>query len=246
MYFDKLKRVVRNILLAAALLCSPSLASAETYQNLYKIGDVQVPLPPGQWEVAGTGAENDSAFKSIGQVVLVSITDRQLTGIIRIDTPIGHSAMEARFSGFEMFRPCERNDVFFVFKTYNISGGEQNCWTINHFSMGTSGKVSASWAATLDLLKSRGVTIPITMVIATFRMANKTNFETVWYFFNPEIEGISPPKYADWRSSDWHKDRVDGFPDKLAYLTKTKEWAEQWHALIEKGFTEDLPAADAR
>lgn len=242
----KVPRAVTGGLLGSLLVFCPVLAKAETVHDMYELGDVQVPLPPGQWEVSGAGSGTNNSMTSIGQTILISVISGRLTGLISISTPVAHSALEARFSGFKQFRDCERNDVFFVFKDSNFDGGEHNCWVINHFSMGSTGNVRSPWGVTWESLKSQGVAVPINMVVVTFHVANKRKFETVMYYFNPEIEGISPPKYAEWRNSDWHKDRVNAFPDKLAYLTKTKQWAEQWHALMEKGFSLELPATDVQ
>jgi hypothetical protein len=73
-----------------------------------------------------------------------------------------------------------------------------------------------------------------------YRIADSYDFVTVRYFFNPEAKNLAPPVYSDWNSSDWHKDRIQNFPKKLAYFNNTKQWAASWLTEVKAGFNGKL------
>jgi hypothetical protein len=47
----------------------------------------------------------------------------------------------------------------------------------------------------------------------------------------------------DWRSSDWHRDRIAQSPERAAYVAKLKAWGEKQWQLFELGMHNKLPAS---
>jgi len=51
------------------------------------------------------------------------------------------------------------------------------------------------------------------------------------------------PSQLDWRSSDWHRDRIAQSPERAAYVAKLKAWGEKQWQLFELGMHNKLPAS---
>ena len=75
------------------------------------------------------------------------------------------------------------------------------------------------------------------MVYVRFRLANENNFLDIIHMINPDIEGIKPTRRASWKESEWHKDNIVSYPEKLKYIEKLKTWANNKMSDIEAGFS---------
>jgi|TARA_R110000751_G_scaffold22366_2_gene63069 hypothetical protein len=202
-----------------------------TGEYLTANGRVKVPLPEGEWIVAGSGYRRVGYENPIEEVILVQVDDGTVIHYIEIRTDIAASPIGWKKSTF-----CERNDIHYIKKISNVPAGSQDCWGINHFRMTFTGKIPLYMEEARTYIVDHKIRSPLNALAVEYRLADKPHFLDVKYFFNPEADGFEPPKIAEWATSDWHRDRVYMDPKKVAYIKKLKSWGEDWHTKVKAGF----------
>lgn len=235
-----------SVFLAAAALTGcvttqvqPTLKGQAIHGKVFVVAGKMVPLPEGAWVVVGEERRSTNGGSEIAAFALADVGDinRRAKGMIdvRLNTTPG------RYSGWNAQAQCERTDTFVHIKNANYQGSDQNCVLLNHMSLSSNSRTPQYIRDAIDALKKSGTPIPGNSVYSYHHMADRSDFLTVLYHFNPDSDGIAPTKNSGWPESDWHPIRVDQFPQKKAYLEKMKVWATNNHVLFEKGFTGDLP-----
>jgi hypothetical protein len=202
------------------------------YHGTLAIGSIQVPLLAGTWQLAGQGGPSADDAAS-----LVRIENGKLWGILRVWT-----AKRPAANGYPSFASCNRQDVAFLAVAANVDHGTQDCWAVNHYDM-ENARATSTQRHMLDsyaFLDARGIGVPRTMIVGIHRIATTTNFVTIWYQVNPELAGFAAPPTAEWRASDWHRDRIALDPKRTAYIETFKQEHAQYQELLRRGFQHAL------
>ncbi|HLF16985.1 MAG TPA: hypothetical protein VI796_06120 [Candidatus Thermoplasmatota archaeon] len=169
-------------------------------------------------------------------IVLADSTGGTLAGLTVL---LGTGPQVPGGTGYRPFKQCQRKALMAVVVHANEEFGIQDCWTLNHNS-GT-----AAWTAkgTHPLLRAAagalqvaGVPIPETLLSVYYRLADTRGFLNVIYYFNPERDGIKTRPTATWEDSDWHRDYIARYPDKVAYVQRLKAWATTHHRALAESF----------
>ena len=195
----------------------------------------QLPLPPGTWTVVAQVFPSAHGDGSEGTALAEHVNAR-LVGLT-VFTGTGPQARGG--TGYRPFTQCQRTALTVVVVHANEEFGVQNCWTINH-NTGTDAW-SAKGAhplmrAAAGALQVTAVAIPETLLSVYYRLADKQGFLNVLYYFNPEREGIRTRPTATWEESDWHRDYIARYPDKVAYVQRLKAWATAHHQALAESF----------
>jgi len=205
----------------------------------FAIGDVQVPLPDGQWVVAGRGVyaaerSGGSAGPTMAQVALFDVQNGTLRRQIWIRVSLEQG------SRWVKSKECDRKNIFHVQSEELPQVYSYFCWTVNHYRMHFDPKTAGAVSEASKYMQDNSIKFPDTMLAATFYMSVDPMYLEARYYFNPETEGISPSKNPAWDGNDWHVSRIHQFPDKLLYAEKTKAWAADWREKVKKGFHKKL------
>jgi hypothetical protein len=102
------------------------------------------------------------------------------------------------------------------------------------------GSIPTHLLALRDYVEKNDLELPVTMIAVQYLRSGRGRFMSLNYYFNPELEGIAPPERAEWRTSDWHRDRYSHDPKKKAYIEKLIKWGAEWHARVDRGFRGQL------
>lgn len=239
MFYKAMTATVVCGLLAGCVTTPATQTSVRTgaaYQSAIDVGNVQVPLPDGKWLVAGSAVSLNNNRTPIEKLFLVNEDNGVMRGAVIIDT---NRVPESY--GWAYYKQCERKDVHFAKKLANYDGGEQDCYLVNHLSAYFTDQTlkDPRYAQTQDYLIKHGLKNPTHVVSADFRVADRMNFVSARYYFNPEADGL-PPAPGDWSATEWHKDRIQAFPDRKAYVEKIVAWADAWHPKVVAGFRRAL------
>jgi hypothetical protein len=201
--------------------------------------DKSVPLPPGQWiVVAHLLAPNPGGVESL---FLAQPRRDKLsrTVLVQASAPADESAR-----GYRRSAGCARGASLYVKTLSNEELGRQDCWSIDHNpSTQSERETPPIIRAAIGELARRGVKYPPVLISASFRLADRQSFLHAVYSFNPEIDGIAS-KPAPWDESDWHRNAIHRYPEKIAYVEKLRAWAEAWHPAVRDAF-EGIPPAQA-
>ncbi len=195
-----------------------------------------VPLPPGQWiVVAHFPAPGPGGMESL---FLAQVRRDRLSRAVLVEagTPAGESAR-----GFPRSAQCTRAGLLYAKTISNEELGRQDCWTVDHdVATGSERDVRPIVRAAVAELERRGVKYPPVLLSAFFRLADRQSFLHAVYAFNPETDGITS-RPAPWEASEWNRNHIHQYPDKIAYVEKLRAWAEAWHPAVREGFQGGLP-----
>ncbi|MCG8511309.1 MAG: hypothetical protein MI741_18990 [Rhodospirillales bacterium] len=197
---------------------------------------MQIPLPEGEWVLVGLREYSINGPFASG--VLARFDGDTVFQLTSFDVPLSWGP------GYVASKLCERDDVHFTKRKANQAGGNQDCWIVNHWRMTGGGqRLPLQWDQALEYAVENGISVPINMMTVEYRRATSHRMMNVNYFFNPEAEGFPPPKYADWSTSDWHRDRARLDPKRAAYIETIKAWGEAWKVQVDAGFDGKLPTS---
>lgn len=220
--------------------------TGSTYQNVFDLGNgSQLPLPEGTWTLVGNKGITNNTGQYLYQPILADFRNGVVQKIVWATTAIGGKNSPGFTDGYIAFRTCSRTNMHFVKTNLMVENGDQDCWFLNHFVMsGTNDRTPPSIIQSREYFAANKIKIPLTAIYSGHHLANfRLQFLTARYFFNPEVEGFSPPAQAAWSINDWHKDRYFSDPKKVAYIEKIKAWGAQWHQRVKQGFAGKLGGA---
>lgn len=202
------------------------------------VGNQTIPLPPGDWEVAGVYTERNNVGTPILDAILIQRQGDQLAKVVRLRTP---TAIGRGLYGYVISNECGRADVHYM-KADSVGVATQDCRLVNHWRMSQSGNIPRAWRAFEIYSDKSGIRRPLAMIGSVYRLGDNRTFLDASYMLNPEVDGFAPPKQSDWSSSDWHRSNVPQDPKKVAYVNRLIAWTDEWHGTVKAGFEGRLPA----
>jgi len=195
-------------------------------------GRVTVPLPQGEWIVAGADYVRAGKYDNpIEEVMLVQVRNNVAVAAVQIRSSVAYSS-----NGFARSKFCERTNILYLNRVTNVAGKMQDCWGINHYAFKRSDDMAPHMKQAENFIVSRKIEAPVISVGVNFEIADRGYFLEALYLFNPEDGGFGRPKPSEWLASDWHRDRVYMDPDKVAYIDKLKAWGREWYPKVKAGF----------
>src|SRR5262245_2084245 len=190
-----------------------------------------VPLPPGQWVVVAHFPGPDHG--GVESLFLAQFRRDKLSRAILVQARI---QADESATGFPRSALCARPALLYAKTISNEELGRQDCWTIDHnVSMRPERDAQPILGSAIGELDLRGVKYPPVLLSAFFRLADKQRSLDVVYYLNPETDGITS-KSASWDESDWNRNTIQQYPEKIAYVEKLHAWAETWHPAVRDGF----------
>lgn len=189
------------------------------FEEEIAIAGQPVPLPPGKW--MGLAFFRGSPGRLDGDtVVLARFDNNRVAGMVAINAYTD----SINKSGFPAYPPCGRTDYLHIERERNDTFGPQRCWWINHATQPWDEPV---FYAARSILEERHISVPEVFVNVAFRRANMTGFTTAFYYSNPEEASIQS-QVMEWRSSEWHRDRIKNDPKRVAYVKELETWGKSW------------------
>ncbi|MDK9722436.1 MAG: hypothetical protein OEL53_14765 [Rhodospirillales bacterium] len=199
-----------------------------------RIGNAHVALPPGSFTVAVFNESESTGSAAIHSKLhlawLVQTVDGRLNRAILIESNTGNSLVGGWNRNKEI---CDRKDIHHNDSDQNYSIKDTHCWSVNHYVLGRSSSTSKTTTAFYDYTKD--MRRPVAALVNAFYLVKGASFLRALYYLNPEIEGFDPAK-QDWRTNDWHMDRVSGDPKRSAYVASVKAEGEVLSKLYKSGF----------
>ena len=233
----------------AAAIPHPALAQGiapgQTLSGQLVLGGKSVPLPAGQWTVAGLGAGTaDTSFSSrapglIWNVVLFRPTadGRQLDAMIELN--INELSIS---DGWGMASDCSRSDLALSVVRYK-AGWDSSCFFVTHTLFSEKNPTTPAWAQATLLAQQKGWQIPNTAVTAGARASNRRDVIDVRYHFTPAFHKIPEGAIEIWNQSPWLASRLERDQRRLAFARNLTEWIVVTSGHVEAGLKNRLPAS---
>lgn len=143
------------------------------------------------------------------------------------------------YSGYQHSKLLKREDILYVVSNSNRKGEAQDGWAINHIRLSFGNKLSQANKEVYQHIINNKLVMPGNLIQTHHRFTGasiKKKFLTYSIYINPEVNGFAPPRNAEWASSDWDILKINGDPQKVAYIDKFKEEGAVFHKKLKKAF----------
>lgn len=207
------------------------------YVGTFTVAGKSFPLPKGTFTLTGTDITMTSkSGYAVGAFLVRHRRGTVQQGVeIYTNLPLNYESGPAR-NGWATHQGCQRDDMHHRQTFNNVRLGKQDCWWVNHWRMHRTGsRYNEHWQETVKYLKEKDLKAPIEMVAVSYRIANKTDYATLHYFFNPQTASLEGDFYDhwsldSWSESAWHKDNINDSPKRKAFVNSRIAWGEKWHS----------------
>lgn len=239
---------MKRFLLCLALLAPLAAAPADLHlqpvgarvSGEFTLGPSHFYLPEGEWVLAarhtwtGTLQYMLEGPKFAG-VYLLDVRGQQLARAIWVRANI-EPVLGTR-GWVKEEDPCKvRTDVHL-----HLELGDnylnQYCVEINHrvpYLVETKGWTREA----LGWLADNKIPVPRTMIGVEFNRIDRAYQERMHYYFNPELDGFAASSAPNWKTSEWHRDRVAQDPARAAYVQALVKWAGDAAPPVYAGFSD--------
>ncbi len=238
----RLFRVARFSCVALALVL-PIGAVAQPIQvgqvlsGRVSLGAKQVPLPAGEWRVAGYGsiAPGEGVFGAFGAIQNL-IAFRMEDGAVDMLAEISVNALPV-VDGWGLSRDCLRSDIYLTVTQYK-SGFDGSCYFVKRTFAEPADSSHRAWAAAETYAAGRGLRLPAAWITVGFRLFDRQDVIDVRYHFNPEICGLGTARARvndAWKVGELGKDAP-----KLKFVEDLSVWGVHAAPFVEAGLRNRL------
>jgi hypothetical protein len=196
---------------------------------------VTVPMPAGPWTVISKAESANNNSHTVGTLYLAQVLSGKFIGFAIIS-----SNADLERAGWVTLKECGRSDMLYV-ERQSDSFLTESCWWINHIRMAGEGE-SKEYQTIFPYASQNHSEVPLNLIEVGVRIADRSAFLTARWRFNPELDGISPPKSELWARSEFNKLNISNYPDRMKYIDKMRAYGREWYPLARKGFSNKLPA----
>jgi hypothetical protein len=178
--------------LIGACLCAGPAPAAETpapgtaYSGILDLGDAQVPLPDGEWVMAGRGYDmvgdiNDAAYGAIETYVLFRLDGRKVTAFATVQ----HNLIPIE-TGWGVAGECVRTDLP-LRVVFDGDEGHSRCAFAGEIDTGAGAPSPWFWKSALAYAANQNLALPQRWTMAGLRMSDRRDVVDVRYYFSPEL-----------------------------------------------------------
>lgn len=209
--------VAAGIALAAAPQSESLMPDLPVVRGEFAIDGKQIPLPAGDWVLAGRAAHTPDGLNgtdAVTSIGLLRLRDGRAEAavLVQVASP-GASTVWGQAPG------CERTDLPFAKVRYG-SDHDGACAWVATATPGDPAATDPAWIATVEEARRRSWAMPSSWAMAGFRISDPRDAVQVRYAFAAE----PVPPDAAWVETAWN--RIDlGFRNRLSGMaTPIPDW----------------------
>ena len=210
-----------------------SLEPGTEIENVARIGNKQLPLPGGKWEVVLSEADRRGAAKA-GTVFLVRKANGRIVGALGIRTNL-----EAGGGiGWKRPRWCDRSNVHHNGSDNYYNKDDADCWMLIQRVFTNQVLRVDFYNRVKDYLRKHGATS--TLVGNLYWRNDSFDYMRVSHFLDPVAFGFPPERGKRWVESKWHVSALgDGSP-RRRFVDAIKAYGEKFRDAVRYGFRNRL------
>jgi hypothetical protein len=219
-----------------------------TYSGSIDVNGFNLPLPPGKWAILANTRVGTPKAPGTG-LFLAHIEHRYLVGGVRV---FAVRSVDKPGAGFPLIRGCVSGSPRFNYVSMEAATpyDHQGCWTMfNYFTLpmqqwaDRGAKIAPLDRVAAGDLAAKGVTYAQDLMDVQFNRTEKWGAMQADYLLSPDSEGIKSTDVVSFTDSDWYASNISRFPEKVAYVGRLKEWAQDFWPRFKSAFDQGQPAA---
>ena len=210
-----------------------SLEPGTEIENAASIGNKQLPLPAGRWELVMSEADRRGAAKA-GNAFLVRKTNGRIAAYLFVRTTLETG------SGNGWKRPgwCHRSNVHHNGSDNYYNKDDADCWILIHRVFTNKQLRVAFYNRMKDYLRKHEATS--TLVGNMFWRNDSLDYMLVSQFFDPAAYGFPAERGKRWVESKWHVKAVGDGTARRRFVDAVKAHGETYRDAVRDGFRNRL------
>lgn len=206
-----------------------SLKPGAVVENAVRMGDKQVPLPGGKWEVVFTLTDRRN-WGMVGSAYLVRKQEGAVAAFLIVRTNIEGGPG----SGWRRQRLCDRNTVHHNGSDNYYNKEDADCWIVNH-TVFTNRRSKYDFYNRVTAWR-RKHDATATTVGNVFWRNGPYDYLFVSHLVDPAFHGFPRETKTSWLNSRWHANAVaDGTPERR-FVDAVKAFGKKYRAAMREGF----------
>lgn len=230
----------------AMLNAQAGFAPGTKLAHVVPIRSIQVPLPQGDWVVAGDAQYDfhETSFGAYGRmrnIILFRVAGRRVDAVAEINANVLPTG-----DGWGIPGECTRTDLVAAVVRYK-SGWDAACFFISHaLSDDAAGgsRGPAAWPAAATYAARERLVVPRLWLTAGFRVADRSSVVDLRISFDPTARGIARETPRRWKDSAWAGERLATDAPRKALGETVGAWAIAFLGLVESGMRGRLGPQD--
>jgi uncharacterized membrane protein len=206
------------------------------------LGAKQIPLPAGEWVMAGRGNQaftmpSLGAFGAIETAILFRVLDGHIRAVIEINS----NAIPVN-DGWGRTAACKAEQPPFLLITRYSTGWETSCLFVQPTFFGAASPGPKAWEQAREFANQANLAMPETWITAGFRVSDRQDLVDARYHFDPTLMlGFAGASFR--HPADWSADIVDKDPLRRGAVEIVSSWAAGFDAWVERGLRNQIDAA---
>jgi uncharacterized membrane protein len=214
-------------------------AVGDKVSGAFVLGGKQIPLPGGEWIVAGHGTQpfhmaKLGAFGAIETAVLFMTRQDRIVAVLEVNS----NTLQVN-DGWGRTKACAEDARKFLLVLRYKTGWETSCLFVQatKFDSGSTGP--AAWEQARDFARAGKLGMPSMWLTAGFRVSDRQDLVDVRYHFDPALMlgSGAPPLVTE---ADWSTDAVAGDPLRHGAVQMVSAWASGFDSWVESGLRNQL------
>jgi uncharacterized membrane protein len=227
---------------AGAIANAAPLAVGEAVSGHMDLGAKQIPLPAGDWVLAGRGTQLFEmpalgAFGAIETAILFLVRD----GHVRAVLEVNGNALPVN-DGWGRTTACQSDQPRFLLITRYKTGWETSCLFVQATRFGVASPGPKAWEQARSFAKQAKLAMPDNWLTAGFRVSDRQDIIDARYHFDPALMLGSAAKSFE-GAADWSVDAVKDNPLRRSAMETVSSWASGFDAWLERGLRNQIERA---
>lgn len=205
------------------------------------LGSKQIPLPVGEWVVAGLGTQAFTmpalgAFGAIQTAVLLLTRGDRIDAVLEVNTntiPVN--------DGWGRTKACAEGQQFLLVTRYK-TGWETSCAFVEATRFGADSAGPPAWEQARGFARQAKLSMPELWLTAGFRVSDRQDIVDARFHFNPALTlGATAASFS--QLSDWSPTAVNDDPLRLGAVQVVSSWTSGFDAWVERGLRNQITDA---
>jgi uncharacterized membrane protein len=232
------------LLTVAGIGPASALSVGDKVSRQIELGDKQIPLPGGEWTLAGLGTQPFQmqalgAFGAIKTAVLFLTHQDRVVAVLEVNANV----LQVN-DGWGRTKGCAEDGKQFLLVQRYRTGWETSCLFVQaaHFNSAAAGP--AAWEQARQFMTQAKLSMPQFWLTAGFRVSDRQDLVDARYHFDPALlMGSTAVTYTN--DADWSADAVKGDPLRFGAVQVLSSWASGFDTWVERGLRNQIGDATA-
>ena len=224
-----------------ALAPASAVSVGDKVSQQVLLGGKQIPLPVGEWVVAGLGTQAFQmqalgAFGTIQTAVLFLTRGDRIEAVLEVNTntiPVN--------DGWGRTKACAAGQQFLVITHYK-TGWETSCAFVVPSRFGADSAGPPAWEQARGFARQAKLTMPDLWLTAGFRVSDRQDLVDARFHFDPALTlGATAAKFV--HLDDWTPDAVKDDKLRQEAVQVVSAWATGFDTWVERGVRNQITEA---